>query len=201
MSEWLYDVDRWIFHVINSTLSTPVGDTLWPLITDYDRLWPVRVVLVAAWLYLLIKGGVRGRTAALLLIPLLVFSDQLSSTVIKEFVGRARPCHSVNGVPVVPDVHLLVTCGGGKSFPSSHAVNNFGVAVLLSFYFRRWKWAFFTWAGLVALSRVAVGVHYPSDIAGGAIIGSLVGLGVAWGWTAITRKWFPRLTVPIGSEA
>jgi undecaprenyl-diphosphatase len=191
--DFLYSIDRAVFLFINNGLANPVGDFLWPRITDYDRFLPVRILLLALWVWLLVRGGVRGRTAALLIIPLLFASDKLSSAVIKELVARPRPCHQIGGVAVIPGIHLLVDCGGGKSFPSSHAVNNFGVATLLTFYFRRWWWAFYLWATLVAVSRVAVGVHYPSDILAGAAIGSAVALAIIGLWMLFQRRFFPAL--------
>src|SRR5512135_2571135 len=137
MTEWLYPLDRAIFLFINSTLANPVGDLLWPIITDYDKILVVRIVLVAVWLWLIIRGGTRGRTVAFMLIPVIFFADQLSSSVIKPWVDRLRPCHTIDGLPIVQNIHLLVSCGPGKSFPSSHAVNNFAVATLFTFYYRR----------------------------------------------------------------
>jgi len=189
-----------VFRFINNTLSTSAGDFLWPLITDYDKILPVRVVLIAVWGLLIWKGGVRGRTAALLIILVIIAADQLSSSVIKELVGRPRPCHFLNGVTVVPDVHLIVSCGSGKSFPSSHAVNNFALASLLAFYYRRWQWWFFSWAAVVAISRVAVGVHYPSDIVGGALLGAGLGSLSTWFWTRLQERYFPRLAMPPTKE-
>jgi undecaprenyl-diphosphatase len=191
MIGWLEALDRTVFIFINRTLSNPVGDALWPLITDYDRLWPIRVLLIAAWLWLLVKGGRKGRTVALLVIPLVVLSDQLSSSVLKQLFDRARPCHTINGIPIVPEVRLLVGCGSGRSFPSSHAVNNFAVATLFTMHYRRWGWAFFTWASLVALSRVAIGVHYPSDILGGALFGVILALCLVGAWRFLEPHIFP----------
>jgi undecaprenyl-diphosphatase len=191
MIGWLEAIDRTVFIFINRTLSNPLGDFLWPLITDYDRFWPIRVLFIAAWLWLLVKGGKIGRTVALLVIPLVVLSDQLSSSVLKQLFDRARPCHTVNGIPIVPEVRLLVGCGSGRSFPSSHAVNNFAVATLFATYYRRWAWAFFSWAFVVALSRVAIGVHYPSDILGGALIGVILALGLVSLWRFLEPHLFP----------
>jgi undecaprenyl-diphosphatase len=115
--------------------------------------------------------------------------------VIKEWVARPRPCHLVHGEQVVQGLHLLVNCGGGKSFPSSHAVNNFAVATVFSRYYRRGSWAFFSWAALIGLSRAFVGVHFPSDILGGALIGTGVGAAIAAGWTWLSRRYFPGLAV------
>ncbi len=82
-------------------------------------------MLLSVWLVLIWKGGTRGRTAALVLVPLLVISDQLSSPVIKELVGRARPCHLVGGVPGHPERSVCSSIAAAANrFPSSHAVNN-----------------------------------------------------------------------------
>ncbi len=200
MIEFLYSIDVAVFHFINVTLANPVGDFLWPLITDYNRFLPVQILLAAVWLLLIVRGGARGRTAALLLIAVLLCSDKLSSALIKEFISRARPCHEIGGTPAVRGIHLLVSCGPGKSFPSSHAVNNFAVATLFSYYYRRWRTAFFGGAALVALSRTAVGVHYPSDILGGAVIGVCVSIAVIALWTWTSRRYFPRIAVDATEE-
>lgn len=187
----LHSLDVAILLFFNRTLANPVGDMLWPIITNYDRALVIRILLGVAWMFLLVRGGRRGRTVALLLIPLLIVADQASSSVLKPLFDRARPCHTVDGVLMVPEVRLLVDCGPGKSFPSSHAVNNFAVAALFGFFYRRWWWAFGAWALLVSLSRVAVGVHYPSDVAGGAVIGVLLAAAVVSVWTLIERRFFP----------
>jgi len=192
MIDFLYSIDKALFLFINQTLSNPVGDFLWPLITDYSKTWGVRLFLFAVWVWLMVQGGRRGRTAALLLIPIIFLSDTLSSSVIKALIHRPRPCHEINGMTVVQGIHMLVNCGPGKSFPSSHAVNNFAAAFLFSFFYRKWTWAFVAWAFLVALSRPAVGVHYPSDILGGAIIGILVAALVIWVWQAIEKRYVPH---------
>jgi undecaprenyl-diphosphatase len=192
--EFFFSIDRAILLFINCTLANPVGDWIWPWITGYDQHWPVRIVFIVLWLWLMIRGGTRGRTVAIMVIPALVLLDQFSSAFLKELVARPRPCHDVGGVPIVQGLHMLVQCGGGKSFPSSHAVNNFGIATLFSYYYRRWTWAFVTWASIIALSRVAVGVHYPSDIAGGAVIGVSLAAFVIWCWTTTQHRFFPSLS-------
>lgn len=196
MIEALQAADRWLLLALNHALGGMPGAAVWPLLTDYDKHWPVRVVLLAVWVWLLLKGGVRGRTAALLVIPLIFFSDKISSAVIKEAVGRARPCHTVDGVAVVEGLRMLVDCGPGKSFPSSHAVNNFAVASLFAFYYRRAAWALFAWAAAVSLSRAVVGVHYPSDLLGGALLGVWIAAALIGLWVWVQTRLFPRWGVP-----
>ena len=188
--DFLLALDRDVFLFINQSLATPVGDVLWPLITDYDKQLPVRILLILAWLWMLVKGGRRGRTTALLLIPLIFITDKLNSEVLKELFERSRPCHEIGGERVVQGVRLLVNCGPGNSFPSSHAVNNFAVALLLARYLPKWTWAFFVWAGLVAISRVFVGVHYPLDALGGAAVGLAVASLVLLVWSKIEERFF-----------
>jgi undecaprenyl-diphosphatase len=200
MMDFLYSLDVGVFRFVNVGLSSWLGDQIWPVLTDYDKIPVVRIVLVALWLLLVVKGGKRGRTAALMLIVVLIISDQFSSFVVKPLVERARPCHFVNGVQVVQDVHLIVGCGGGKSFPSSHAVNNFALGTMFALFYPRWKYAFWFWASIIALSRVFVGVHYPSDIVGGAIIGSLLALLVFKGWETITGRWLSGLALTTRKE-
>lgn len=189
MIEFLYSIDKAVFLFINQTLSNPVSDVLWPLITDYDKFWVVRMPLIIVWLLLLIKGGRAGRTVAIMIIPVIFFTDKINSAFIKEWVSRPRPCHEVDGVPIIQGIHMLVDCGPGKSFPSSHAVNNFAVGTVFSHYFPKWKWWFLGWASLVALSRPAVGVHYPSDILAGAALGTAMALLVIWTWRNIERAY------------
>lgn len=167
MLNWILELDTQLFLFINSTLANPVTDLLMPFITEGDNWLPIYVIL---FIWLLIKGGKEGRITFIILIIGVILTDQISATYIKEWVGRLRPCKTLE------DINLLVNCGSGKSFPSSHATNNFGAAYILYKYKKNWGKVVFTLAGLIALSRVFVGVHYPIDI----IFGSLLGLLIAY---------------------
>jgi len=180
MADILYSLDKSVFYFFNHSLHNSVLDVVMVFLTRTDTLH-FRIFYGVAWLALMVKGGRRGRTIAILLIPVIAASDQLSSSVIKHLVSRMRPCFTLH------DVSLLVPCGSGMSFPSSHAVNNFAAATLFSFYYRRWSWAFVTYASLVALSRPYVGVHYPSDAIGGAAIGILICFVILFLWTSIEK--------------
>jgi len=195
MIEVLYHLDKEAFIFCNQTLANPVFDVVMPFLTDLNQHWYGLAIYALAWLLLMWKGGRRGRIIGWLLIPLIVLSDQLSSTVIKNIIQRPRPCHEIVGVQVVERVRLLVPCGSGYSFPSSHAVNNFAVATFLACYFARWRWFFFSWAAVIAFTRPYIGVHFPSDAIGGAIIGALCAIFISSLWNALGRR-YPVLSIP-----
>ncbi len=161
------ELDKLLFYFLNRKIANPLFDVLMPFITSDFNL---RIFLVFVWIGLLIFGGRTGRIVAILLIPAIAISDQLSSHILKPLIGRIRPCHELE------NVRLLVPCGSGLSFPSSHAVNSFTVAALLSKFYRRYLFYLFLLAFLISFSRVYVGVHYPGDIVAGMIIGFVVGV-------------------------
>lgn len=169
MIEFLASVDIAIFFFINHTLSNPVFDWVMPVITDLNHILIARIVIVAWIILVLWKGGVKGRIAIGILIITIIISDQLNSEILKDLFGRIRPCKSLEGV------RLLVDCGGGLSFPSSHAVNNFAGAAVINHFYKKQARYWYAFAVLVAFSRPYVGVHYPSDIIAGGIIGFAIG--------------------------
>ena len=183
MLETLVSLDRAVFLFFNVTLANPVTDLVMPVITSDLYL---RILYGAAMALLLWKGNARLRWLVLFSAVALTLTDQVASSFLKPLIDRPRPCH------VLSDIHLLVGCGGGKSMPSSHAANAFGQAALFSLCVRRVRWYLWAFAALVAMSRVFVGVHYPGDILGGALLGVAVGVAVTFAF----EQFEVRLLVP-----
>ncbi len=166
MLDFFYSIDTWLLHFINNTLSNPLLDKFFPFITEVKNWYVAYIIL---FLILVIKGGKIGRIASIALFILIITTDQFSSFFLKNLFARVRPCN------VFTNLNVLVTCTESFSFPSSHAVNNFAVAMFFTKLFPKLKWSFFIVAILQAFSRPYVGVHYPSDVVGGALIGLFFG--------------------------
>ena len=90
--------------------------------------------------------------------------------IIRYFYDSPRPFE------VLDDIRQLLFHGAGGSFPSGHASFFFAVAMAIFLYRKWYGLLFFALALLIGLARVAGGIHWPSDIVGGAI----VGIGTAW---------------------
>lgn len=100
-------------------------------------------------------------------------SDRITSGLMKPYFQRFRPCHD----PVIqPIVHVLGNCGGQYGFASSHAANCFALA--MAFYLlngsKKLSFFLFIWAIIVSYSRIYVGVHFPTDLLAGALVGTFI---------------------------
>lgn len=106
-----------------------------------------------------------------------ILTDFVSSSIIKENIWRLRPC---NNPEYSQWINILVGYRPqSSSFTSSHAANHFGMAMFLFATLKKkhgkWPLIFFLWAFGISFAQVYVGVHYPLDIIGGAMIGILIG--------------------------
>lgn len=113
----------------------------------------------------------------LFLLLAVIASDVTSSYILKNIVNRLRPCRDVDLKPLI--YSFGQKCGGKYGFVSSHAANSIALLLFSMRTLNLGKWSFALWLIplIVSFSRVYLGVHYPGDIIGGAIVGIL------WGYT------------------
>lgn len=168
----LLNFDNQLFLLING-LHTPFFDgVMYAISSKYT--W---IPLYLAILIVVIKNWKKESIWIIIaLVSSIVISDQVSSSIIKEQVQRLRPSHAEQFSAVI---HLVNGYTGGQyGFVSSHAANSFTLAVLTVFLFKRMEYAIsiVLWAILVSYSRIYLGVHYPLDVLGGIIVGSMSAL-------------------------
>lgn len=164
--------DAWLLTLINIHLYHPAWFAAMAVIT---RLGDVRVAGVAV-----IVGGLGAwrRCRREVIAGGLGFLMTLAVTDrLKRLLDRPRPSEVLDGLHVIGALH-------GQGFPSGHAAAAAGMAMALSVWWPRGRWGWWGLAGLVAWSRIVVGVHYPSDCLGGALLGALL----VWGTIQCVRR-------------
>lgn len=171
----LVNWDKHLFQQLNSGWTNPVFDFILPYFRDPVFWAPLYLLMVS---FMLLNYGKKGFWWSIAFLCTLAITDMVGHRVFKEGFERLRPCRDPE---FFHNVRLLVrTCSGGFSFTSNHAANHFGVATFVSatMYptFKRWIYLFYLWAFLVSYAQIYVGVHYPGDILGGALLGVLAGL-------------------------
>jgi undecaprenyl-diphosphatase len=171
----MYNSELNILWFFNHTIAAPWLD---PIMLAITTMWYWLPFYVLGAGLLIWKYKWKGARMALGALVLVLVSDQLANQVLKPLIDRLRPCAQyLTGAYVVPWIRLPSGPRGGGSFPSSHAMNNFAVATYFVTIFntRRSVRLLFLTASIIGISRLYLGLHYPSDVIGGALIGMLLG--------------------------
>ncbi len=183
MFQTIESLDQSLFLWLNSIHSSWVDEIMWLISSKW--LWIPLYLFILFNLYRSYKKEFIKIIA--LIIIVIGLSDWISSGVIKNSVKRNRPSHNTE---LSSKVHVYIQSdgseyrGGTFGFVSSHSANSFAIATLSFLFLRRrskqWSWLFL-WATLVSYSRIYLGVHYPLDIIGGAIVGIAITLTLYFG--------------------
>ena len=193
----VHHLDQQLTLAINSWNSA-VTDPIWAFLS-MKLVWvPLYVAILALIIWKL--GWKKGGILVLGTVLTIVFCDQFAN-LIKFSVARIRPLH--DDFMVSNGLNIL-ELGGGYSFFSAHAANSFGLAACTWFGLKnclkdspdpvnakivKWYgWFMFTWASLVAISRIFVGKHYLGDVIVGTIAGLIIGCSLGIAASMINRK-------------
>jgi membrane-associated phospholipid phosphatase len=167
-----WDHAAWFY--LNTQWHNSFLDIVMPFLRNQWFWSPLYLFLL---LFMTAKFGKQGWFWCIGFLVTFILADQVSATFIKPFFHRVRPC---NNPALTGIVHIIVDCGSGKSFPSTHATNHFALALFSALTLgrlARWVWPVaLLWAASVGYAQIYVGVHYPFDVLGGAMLGSCIGI-------------------------
>ncbi|MBL0882473.1 MAG: phosphatase PAP2 family protein [Chitinophagaceae bacterium] len=184
----LLDWDSWLFLKINTVFTNPWLDKIFPLWRD-SELWVPFYLFLIVWAF--VNFGKKAWSWILFAIINVTLTDQVSSSLIKNWFARVRPC---NEELLYGKMRLLLEhCSGGFSFTSSHATNHFGFAMFVFLTTKpmlgKWGKGLFLWAASISYGQIYVGVHYPIDI----LFGALLGIGIG----TLTAGYYNRKIGPL----
>jgi len=183
-------LDLEILYFFNVMLSAAWLDSVMSFLTNLQHWLPVYILAFAYLIFKFKWRGVRMVVACLLLVGV---ADFVTNKFIKELIARPRPCSIINDPSGLyswiktPDGPRL-----GFSFPSSHAVNNYAAVIFFILLFpknRKLLWLFVP-ATIVSITRIYLGLHYPSDLLGGMMIGAVFGWIFAMMYKKVGEKFF-----------
>ena len=183
--EKLVELDKEVFIKLNSSWTNPFFDTVLPYFRNSVFWAPLYIFILV---FITTNFGRKGWWWSICFLLTIAITDMTGARIIKENVERLRPCFDPD---MAGQVRLLLKhCSGSYSFISNHAANHFGIATFAFLTFKgilkNWMYLAFVWAFFIAYAQVYVGVHYPLDALGGAVLGIVIGILTAWGFH---KKW------------
>jgi undecaprenyl-diphosphatase len=185
-------IDTQLLLLINHGTANMLFDVLMPALTSQGYL-----LVLPFLLYMIVRSfeqrnvpGKKYLANALWTIVIACFAVYFAGWVedmLKNAIARERPCRAIEGI------RLITACPKSFSMPSGHAISSFAFAAPLFFLSRdymmmRWRLYPIVLASLIAFSRLYLGVHYPTDVLAGALLGSMIGLALSFLYQLITAN-------------
>ena len=154
----LQQIDLSILFFINQQLANPIFDVLFKSIHYLSYVFLISLVLYFAF---------KKKKSIVLLMVIAAIISSLTAGLIKATIERERPYQ-------VLDVRQLVDEDENKSFPSNHVQLSFALSTIVLYFYKKPGMILFLLSAIMAFGRIYVGVHYPSDVLAGAMIGVLL---------------------------
>lgn len=153
-------IDEFILNLISLKVRNPFLDKIMSFITklgDMGAVW----ILISVYVIVIMKE----QRIGLEMLSALAITTLIGEGIIKHIFQRQRPCRAI------PMEKMLIKKPLSYSFPSGHTASSFAVMTVMVYYFKSTALIWVLLAVLIGISRIYVHVHYPTDVAVGAILG------------------------------
>tara|TARA_R100000935_G_scaffold58911_1_gene99597 strand:+ start:28898 stop:29455 length:558 start_codon:yes stop_codon:yes gene_type:complete len=183
MLQTLKEWDRELFIWLNS-LGIERFDSFWIFVTQIESWIPLFLFF---FVIIFVKYGLK-KGFVVIFFTLVTFGVTITFTnLVKEYIARLRP----NNVEAMADLIRILQKPTNYSFFSGHASSSFAVTTFVALAIRtytKWIYITFLWPLIFILSRIYVGVHYPSDLFVGALVGTLLAFLFYWVCEKVLEK-------------
>jgi membrane-associated phospholipid phosphatase len=168
MPPGILSIDSWLYRLLTNIRSPQTTPVLFILVNDpgLDYSLPIAVCLAFVWWRR--RHDMVGAAAA---VGLTMIVGAWSMPYTQHFGFRPRPFMNMTDIPIDPYWHEVWK--NIPTFPSGHVREMTGLCVVLGYYWPRARWFAIAAAAFVAISRVHLGAHYPTDVLAGFVVGAL----------------------------
>ncbi len=153
-------LDYSIFLDLNHDIVNPFFDAFFPLLRDLTYFF---------WIFLIVYFWARKEKRLAIFLTAGIIAGAVFTYPLKFLIDRQRPYEQLDAA------RLLTPFENDPSFPSGHTEMSFLAATIVSQFHPGYSKYLYGFSLIVALSRIYVGVHFPIDVIGGAIIGIVIG--------------------------
>ena len=161
--EWLLEKDGLLLRWLMETFSHPVLDDIMIFVSSLGNKGFFWIAIGVLFLLFGFRKKI-WRSRGLLVLLSLAVNFLACNMVLKPLVDRTRPYYVLDYTPLIPPV-------GDPSFPSGHTSASFAAATAIYCINKKWGIAAYLLAAVMGFSRLYLGVHFPTDVLFGAVVG------------------------------
>lgn len=161
--EWILEKDGQLLRWLMETFSHPVLDKIMIFVSSLGNKGMIWIAIGILLLLFGVKNKKRRNSGLLVLLSLAV-NFLACNVILKPLVDRTRPYYVLEYTPLIPPV-------GDPSFPSGHTSASFAAATAIYCINKKWGIAAYLLAAVMGFSRLYLGVHFPTDVLFGAVVG------------------------------
>ncbi|WP_405726839.1 phosphatase PAP2 family protein [Anaerotignum sp.] len=164
--EWILEKDGQLLRWLMERFSHPVLDEMMRFVSSLGNKGMIWIAIGILLLLFGVKNKKR-RNGGLLVLLSLAVNFLACNVILKPLVDRTRPYYVLDYTPLIPPV-------GDPSFPSGHTSASFAAATAIYAINKKWGIAAYIFAAVMGFSRLYLGVHFPTDVVCGAILGTVM---------------------------